>query len=62
MHARILRAARQEGAGVLFHSTDLDEVLALADRVAVMVEGRWIELPRTATREEVGARMLGSAA
>lgn len=62
VHARILRAARQEGAGVLFHSTDLDEVLALADRVAVMVEGRWIELPRTATREEVGARMLGSAA
>mgnify|MGYP001605860916 CR=1 FL=1 len=62
VHARILRAARQEGAGVLFHSTDLDEVLALADRVAVMVEGRWIELPRTATREEVGARMLGGAA
>lgn len=58
VHARILTAAREGGVSVLFHSTDLDEVLALADRVGVMVEGKWFDVPAAATREEVGALML----
>lgn len=39
VHAQIL-AAREAGAGVLLVSEDLDEVLALADRVQAMVKGR----------------------
>jgi simple sugar transport system ATP-binding protein len=39
VHADILRA-RSAGAGVLLVSEDLDEVLALADRVQAMVRGR----------------------
>jgi simple sugar transport system ATP-binding protein len=39
VHAQIL-AARAAGAGVLLVSEDLDEVLALADRVHAMVKGR----------------------
>jgi simple sugar transport system ATP-binding protein len=63
VHARMRRAAREEGLGVLFYSSDLDEVLAVADRVAVMEGGRWIELPAGERRpERVGALMLGAAA
>lgn len=62
VHARLVAAARTDGTAVLFHSTDLDEVIAVADRVAVMADGRWIEIPSPASREEVGARMLGSVA
>lgn len=63
VHAWLRRAARERGLGVLFHSTDLDETIALADRVAVMVAGRWQWVSETArTRAAVGAMMLGSAA
>jgi ABC-type uncharacterized transport system ATPase subunit len=63
VHAWLRRAARERGLGVLFHSTDLDETIALADRVAVMVAGRWLWVPETArTRAEAGRLMLGSAA
>jgi ABC-type uncharacterized transport system ATPase subunit len=41
IHGRIV-AERDEGAGVLIVSTELDEVMALADRVAVMFEGRFV--------------------
>lgn len=61
VHRRVVSAAREDGLGVLFHSTDLDEVLALSDRVAVMVEGRWSEVaPAERTRERVGGLMLGA--
>ena len=51
-------------AGVVLISTDLDEVLRLADRVLVMVRGRLVPVPEPErTREGVGRRMLtgGSA-
>ncbi|MBV8260253.1 MAG: ABC transporter ATP-binding protein [Paraburkholderia sp.] len=41
IHARIL-AARDAGAAVLLVSEDLDELLELADRIAVMAEGRLV--------------------
>jgi simple sugar transport system ATP-binding protein len=62
VHERLRRAARDDGLGVLFHSTDLDEVLLLADRVAAMVAGRWLWVDEPVTRERVGALMLGRTA
>lgn len=62
IHGRLLSAAREDGLGVLFHSTDLDEVLTLADRVAVMADGVWCEVGGAErTRDRVGALMLGAA-
>jgi ABC-type uncharacterized transport system ATPase subunit len=61
-----LRRLRAEGrVGVVLISTDLDEVLALADRIFVMVRGRLIEVPDTPggrTRAGVGALMLSAEA
>jgi general nucleoside transport system ATP-binding protein len=56
-----LRGAAANGVGVLLISEDLDEVLALADRVAVMYEGRVAgEVDaKTATVEEIGLLMAG---
>jgi simple sugar transport system ATP-binding protein len=43
-------------------STELDEVLALSDRIAVIYRGRIIgELPAGASRDEVGLMMAGVA-
>lgn len=59
-----LLAARDAGAAVLLVSDDLDEVLALGDRVAVMHAGR-LTATRTAgewTREAIGLAMAGAAA
>jgi ABC-type uncharacterized transport system ATPase subunit len=43
---------------VLFHSSDLDEVLELATRVVVASRGVLIPAPPGATRETIGALML----
>lgn len=60
IHAR-LRAAAAAGACVILHSSDLDEVLLLADRLLVMADGQLTELPRDTPREVVGDAMLGIA-
>ena len=57
IHA-LLRRAAGEGAAVVFHSSDLDEVLELAIRIVVVRRGGLIEPPPRATREELGALML----
>ena len=59
-----LRAAAEAGAGVLLVSSDLDEVLALADRVLVLFGGRPAALlPNDGlTPEALGRPMMGLAA
>jgi simple sugar transport system ATP-binding protein len=56
-----LRAARGAGKAILLVSADLGEILALADRVAVMYGGRLVVvLPRAqATEEVLGQYMTG---
>ncbi len=58
---RRLLAARARGAGVLLISEDLDEVLALADRIVVIHDGRLIAAGTT-DREAVGLMMAGEHA
>ena len=55
---------RDEGSAVLLVSAELDEILSLADRVAVMFEGRIVKiLPiAEATRERLGLLMAGAEA
>jgi ABC-type uncharacterized transport system ATPase subunit len=57
----MLLAQRDEGAAILLMSEDLDELLALADRIAVMYEGAIVgEMPvESATPESVGLLMAG---
>jgi simple sugar transport system ATP-binding protein len=55
-----LRSAAAAGAAVLFHSSDLDEVLDLSDRVMVVTRGAITEAPRNASRAEIGTMMLRS--
>ena len=58
---RIIRA-RDEGAGVLLVSSELDEILALADRILVMYDGRLAgEFARgQVTERELGLKMGGA--
>jgi ABC-type uncharacterized transport system ATPase subunit len=58
IHGR-LRSAAATGAAVLFHSNDLDEVLALAERVIVVARGVISEVPPQTSRATIGAMMLG---
>lgn len=55
VHERILEA-RKAGAGVLLISEDLDEVLALADRIQAIVGGR---LSPSVDAEDANARKMG---
>ena len=57
VHAH-LRAAAEGGAAVLVHSSDLDEVLALATRVLVVAGGTVLDPGPSPTRDAVGELML----
>ena len=61
IHPRIVRA-RDEGAGVLLVSSELDEILTLSDRILVMFEGRILAEFRRAevTERELGLKMGGA--
>ena len=61
IHAR-LREAREQGKAILLVSADLAEVLALADRVAVMYGGRFVAVfPRAdASPDVLGPYMTGA--
>jgi simple sugar transport system ATP-binding protein len=59
VHRRLVRE-RDVGAAVLIVSTELDEVLALADRIAVMYGGRIVGVvPAGTSREVLGLMMTG---
>ncbi|OGB53214.1 MAG: ABC transporter ATP-binding protein [Burkholderiales bacterium RIFOXYD12_FULL_59_19] len=60
IHSR-LRKVRAQGAGVLLISEDLDELLALCDRIVVMSEGRIVFEVNAAgaDRKVLGAHMGG---
>jgi simple sugar transport system ATP-binding protein len=56
-----LLGARREGKAILLISAELDELLNLADRIAVMFEGRIMGIvdAATASVEEIGLMMAG---
>ncbi|WP_448074054.1 ABC transporter ATP-binding protein [Georgenia yuyongxinii] len=59
MHRRIV-AERDNGTPVIIVSTELDEVLALADRIAVMYRGRIVGIVEAGTHRDVlGLMMAG---
>jgi simple sugar transport system ATP-binding protein len=61
---RLLLERRDRGAGILLISEDLDEILALADRVDVMYEGRIVGSfdAEKADVHEIGLLMTGASA
>ncbi|HTL11055.1 MAG TPA: ABC transporter ATP-binding protein [Bdellovibrionota bacterium] len=66
IHERIL-SARTEGAGVLLVSSELDEVLALSDRILVLYEGQIVAefergKPDAAMERSIGVAMGGGRA
>jgi ABC-type uncharacterized transport system ATPase subunit len=62
IHQRIVEA-RDKGAAVLLISAELDEIMSLSDRIAVMYKGHILETldAATATREQLGLLMAGVA-
>ncbi|SNR31450.1 ABC transporter ATP-binding protein [Actinoplanes regularis] len=59
IHRRIIRE-RDQGTAVLVVSSELDEVVGLADRIAVMYRGRILAIVSPDTpREEIGLLMAG---
>lgn len=60
IHKQII-AQRDAGAAVLLVSAELDEIMSLADRIAVMYRGEVIDEvdAATATREQLGLLMAG---
>jgi simple sugar transport system ATP-binding protein len=63
IHGRIVEE-RDDGAAVLIVSSELDEILALADRILVMFRGKIVaEVPgHEATPSQLGLYMAGSVA
>ena len=60
IHRRIVDA-RDSGAAVLLISAELDEIMSLSDRIAVMYKGRVLDTvdAQIATREQLGLLMAG---
>ena len=60
IHSSII-AERDAGTAVLLVSAELDEILALADRIAVMYKGRIVGVvdAKSANREQLGLLMAG---
>ena len=64
IHARLIEA-RDDGDGVLIVSSELDEVIALSDRILVMFKGRIVaefgEGGRPINKNDIGLSMAGAA-
>ena len=56
-----VKRARREGLAVLLVSADLDELIGLSDRIAVLLRGRLVAEfdPRTVTPQDLGEAMTG---
>jgi ABC-type uncharacterized transport system ATPase subunit len=62
VHKRLVEQ-RDQGAAVFIVSSELDEIYALADRIAVMYEGQIVAFcPPTIPEHELGLLMAGAAA
>jgi simple sugar transport system ATP-binding protein len=61
IHQRLIEK-RDQGAAVLLVSAELDEIMSLSDRIAVMYEGKIVYTvdAAQATREELGLWMAGA--
>jgi simple sugar transport system ATP-binding protein len=61
IHKRIIEE-RDKGAAVLLISAELDEIMSLADRIAVMYQGEIVSIHQTdqVTKAELGLLMAGS--
>ncbi|GMA57284.1 hypothetical protein GCM10025858_17870 [Alicyclobacillus sacchari] len=61
IHRQLVRL-RDEGKGVLLVSLELEEILSLSDRIAVIHDGRIVDIVpgAQATREQIGLLMTGS--
>ncbi|HEY90035.1 MAG TPA: ABC transporter ATP-binding protein [Thermoflexia bacterium] len=60
IHSQLVRK-RDEGAAVFVVSSELDEVLSLADRIVVLFDGQIMDVvsAETAVKEEIGLLMAG---
>jgi general nucleoside transport system ATP-binding protein len=60
IHKQIIKK-RDEGTGVLVVSSELDEILALSDRIAVMYKGQIMDIldAKKASKEDLGLLMAG---
>jgi simple sugar transport system ATP-binding protein len=60
IHERIIQK-RDEGCAVLLVSSELDEIMGLSDRIAVMYRGKIVDIlpAEKATKEQVGLLMAG---
>lgn len=58
----VLTEKRNNGCAIVLVSLELDELLLLSDRIAVMNHGKIVGIvdPATTTREEIGLLMLGN--
>lgn len=60
---QILLAHKQKGAAILYISTELEEIMAMSDRIAIIYEGKFVDIldAATATVEQVGLLMTSGA-
>ena len=61
IHAQLL-AARDAGKAILLVSAELNEVMALSDRIAVMYRGQFATVvdAANATQDQLGEYMIGA--
>ncbi len=63
IHQQLMKM-RDLGSAILLISADLDEVIKLADRIAVIYEGKIVAMKKTEefTKAQLGYYMLGGSA
>ncbi len=60
IHSQII-SARNAGIGILLNSTELEEIIALSDRIIIFFEGKIVaELPANSDPKTIGLAMAGA--